>query len=220
MGDFPPSSSVTRFIVAAPSRMIAFTHGDRARERDLVDVRIAHEFRADDFPRPVTTFKRPFGSLASCRASTNTRVCSALISLGLITTVQPAATAEASLRQMNSAFAFHAVISPATPTGSRVTVVLSQLRVHGISWSAFSAARNALTPDCTISLGELNDAAVFLHHGGRQIVEPRRSGLVQPAQNLRALLRFRRAVSRKRALGRGDCAPRVFLVAQRDAPIT
>ncbi len=55
------------------------------------------------------------------------RVCSELNSLGLITTVQPAATAEASLRQMNSAFAFHAVIRPATPTGSKVTVVLSQL---------------------------------------------------------------------------------------------
>src|SRR3984885_5922924 len=65
-------------------------------------------------------------------------------------TVQPAATAEAGLSQMNNAFAFHAVIRPATPTGSRVTVVLRQFRVHGILCSAFSAARNALTPDCTM----------------------------------------------------------------------
>ena len=34
-------------------------------------------------------------------------------------------------------FAFHAVIRPATPTGSKVTVVLPQLRVSGSSWSAF-----------------------------------------------------------------------------------
>ena len=81
----------------------------------------------------MTTLRRPFGSSASCRASINTCVCSALSSLGLMTTVQPAATAEASLRQMNSVFAFQAVIRPATPTGSKVTVVLPQLRVNGIS---------------------------------------------------------------------------------------
>jgi hypothetical protein len=40
---------------------------------------------------------------------------------------------EASLRQMNSAFAFPAVIRLATPTGSKVTVVLPQLRVNGSS---------------------------------------------------------------------------------------
>jgi len=50
-----------------------------------------------------------------------------------------------------SAFAFHAVIRPATPTGSRVTVVLPQLRVSDSSWSACSAARNALMPDWTRS---------------------------------------------------------------------
>src|SRR4029077_14716064 len=95
-------------------------------------------------PRPVTTFKKPFVRLASCSASIITRDCSELYSLGLMATVQPAATAEATLRQMNSAFAFHAVISPATPTGSKVTVVLPQLLVNGSSRSAFSDARNAL----------------------------------------------------------------------------
>src|SRR6202030_3465299 len=101
-------------------------------------------------PRPATTLRRPFGSLASWSASIKTRIFNQLPSLGLITTVQPAATAEASLRQTNSAFAFHAVISPATPTGSRVTVVLPQLVVSGSSSSAFSDARNALTPDSTM----------------------------------------------------------------------
>ena len=128
-----------------------FAHGHRARERDLVDVRIAHEFGADDIAEARHDVADALWELGPSMHSTNTRVCSELNSLGLMTTVQPAATAEASLRQMNSAFAFHAVIRPATPTGSKVTVVLPQLRVHGISWSAFSAAGNALTPDSTMS---------------------------------------------------------------------
>jgi hypothetical protein len=61
-----------------------------------------------------------------------------------MTTVQPAATAEASLAQRNSAFAFQGVIRPATPTGSMVTVVLPQIRTNGKSWSAFSAARDGV----------------------------------------------------------------------------
>ena len=101
-------------------------------------------------PRPATTLQRPFGRFAACTHSSHTRVCRALISLGFMTTVQPAATAEASFTQRKNAFAFHGLIRPATPTGSRVTVVLPQLRVSGSSCSAFSAARNTSAPDCTI----------------------------------------------------------------------
>ena len=133
MGDLPPSSSVTRFIVAAPSRMIDSPTATEPVNEILSTFGLRTSSAPTTSPRPVTTFKRPFGSLASCRASISTWVCNALNSLGLMTTVQPAATAEASLRQMNSVFAFHAVISPATPTGSKVTVVLPQLRVNGIS---------------------------------------------------------------------------------------
>jgi hypothetical protein len=61
-------------------------------------------FAADTTPWPVTIFNRPFGRPASCRASTNTCVCSELNSLGLTTTAQPAAMAEASLRQINNIF--------------------------------------------------------------------------------------------------------------------
>src|SRR6478672_2775120 len=142
---------VERFIVAAPSRMMLSPTPTEPVNEILSTSGLRTSSAPTVVPRPVTTFKTPFGRPASCRASTNTGGCSELISLGLITTVQPAATADASLRQMNSAFAFHAVIIPATPTGSIVTVVLSQLRVHGISWSACSAAANALTPDCTMS---------------------------------------------------------------------
>jgi hypothetical protein len=133
VGDLPPSSSVTRFIVAAPSRIMVSPTATEPVNEILSTLGLRTSSAPTISPRPLTTFRRPFGSLASWRAWINTCVCNELNLLGLMTTVQPAATAEASFRQMNSAFAFHAVISPATPTGSNVTVVLSQLRVHGIS---------------------------------------------------------------------------------------
>jgi hypothetical protein len=61
---------------------------------------------------------------------------------GFTTTVQPAASAEAVLRQMSNAFEFQAVINPATPTGIRETDVLFHVRTRGSSWSAFSAWKN------------------------------------------------------------------------------
>src|SRR5260370_15798801 len=97
-------------------------------------------------PRPITTLHTPLVSLAALTHSIITCVCSELNSLGLRTTVQPAATADASLRQIKSAFAFHAVIRPATPAGSQVTVVLPQLSVIGSPRDAFSAVRTALPP--------------------------------------------------------------------------
>ncbi len=152
VGDFPPSSSVTRFMVAAPSRMMLWpTATDPVNE-----ILSTSGFRTSSaptvFPRPITTLQTPFGSPAASMHSSITPVCSELSSLGLMTTVQPAATADASLRQMNSALAFHAVIRPATPTGSKVTVVLPQLSVIGSSWRACSAAGKAFAPDSTMSL--------------------------------------------------------------------
>src|SRR5713226_8299485 len=129
VGDLPPSSSVTRFIVAAPSRMIPSPTPTEPVKEILSTSGLRTSSAPTTSPRPITTLQTPLGSLAAVRHSIITCVCSELSSLGLITTVQPAPTADASLRQMNSAFAFQAVIKPATPTGSNVTVVLAQLRV-------------------------------------------------------------------------------------------
>src|SRR5579859_2384065 len=48
VGDLPPSSRVTRFIVFALSRMIVSPYGYRTCERDLRYVGIAHELGADN----------------------------------------------------------------------------------------------------------------------------------------------------------------------------
>ncbi len=113
--------------------------------------------------------------------------------------------------------AFHAVIRPATPTGSKVTVVLPQLRVSGSSWSAFSDARNALTPDSTMGLANWTTPPY-----SSTIAAVRSSMRAETALCSRRKIAgsfFLRcpAVSRKCALGRGDGAPRIFFVAQRDA---
>src|SRR4029077_11411450 len=153
LGDLPPNSSVTRFIDAAPSRMIDLPTPTEPVNEIFATSGFRTSSAPTTSPRPITTLQRPFGSFASWTHSSHRWVWSALSSLGFMQTVQPAATAEASLAQTNNALAFQGVIRPATPTGSKVTVVLSQLRVNGSSWSAFSAARNGVGPDCTIGEG-------------------------------------------------------------------
>ena len=97
VGDLPPSSSVTRFMVFAPSRMIDSPTATEPVNEILATSGLRTSSAATTLPRPVTTFRRPFGRLASCSASTNTRVWSELNSLGLMTTVQPAATGRGEL---------------------------------------------------------------------------------------------------------------------------
>jgi hypothetical protein len=65
--------------------------------------------------------------------------------------------------------------------------------------------------------GELGDAPVLLDHRSRQPVDPRGSGLVQPAQDFRALFFRRPAERRESAPGSRNRAPCVYLVSQRDA---
>src|SRR5260370_30319546 len=146
LGDLPPSSSVTRFIVAAPSRMIDLPTPTEPVNEILATSGLRTSSAPTTSPRPVTTLQSPFGSFASCTHSSHACVCNALSSLGLMTAVQPAASADASLAQRDNEFAFQGVITPATPTGSNVTVVLPQLLVRGSSWSALSAPLHTLPP--------------------------------------------------------------------------
>ena len=60
--------------------------------------------------------------------------------------------------------------------------------------------------------GERNRAAVLLNHRSRQIVDVRRDGLVQTAQNLRPLLLRRPPECRECALGGGDGAPCILRI--------
>src|SRR5246127_3709961 len=99
LGDLPPSSSVTRFIVAAPSRMIDLPTTAEPVKEIFATSGLRTISVPTTSPRPITTLQRPFGSSASWRHSSHARVCNELSSLGLITAVHPAATAEANLAE-------------------------------------------------------------------------------------------------------------------------
>src|SRR4029077_12000644 len=157
LGDLPPSSSVTRFIVAAPSRMIDLPTPTEPVNEILATSGLRTSSAPTTSPRPITTLQSPFGSLASCTHSSHACVCNALSSLGLITVVHPAARADASLAHRKNEFAFQGVIKPATPTGSKVTVVLSQPLVNGSSWRAFSADWKTFAP--ALMINRRNQAA-------------------------------------------------------------
>jgi hypothetical protein len=66
----------------------------------------------------------PAGVPASCMISAKMIASSGAISEGLSTTVQPAASAGATLATIWFSGQFHGVMSAATPTGSRRTVLL------------------------------------------------------------------------------------------------
>ncbi len=96
-------------------------------------------------PRPVTMLNTPGGRSAACNASVTICVCRALISLGLITAVQPAASAAASLPQIKPASLFHGVMSPATPSGvistraAPAVITNSNASSAAIAWPIASA---------------------------------------------------------------------------------
>src|SRR4029079_9590338 len=73
-------------------------------------------------PSPLTRLKTPGGTPAASTISANNIALSGAISLGFSTTVQPVASAGATLEATWFSGQFHGVISPQTPTGSRRTI--------------------------------------------------------------------------------------------------
>ncbi|EXI65992.1 MAG: hypothetical protein AW08_02731 [Candidatus Accumulibacter adjunctus] len=69
---------------------------------------------------PVRTLNTPAGKPASCARTASASAVSGVCSAGLTTTVQPAASAGASLRVIIASGKFHGVIAAQTPTGWRI----------------------------------------------------------------------------------------------------
>ena len=117
--DLPPSSSVTRLIVAAapcitrwptsvePVKPIFATSGCSTRRWPTTD------------PLPTTTFRTPSGIPASSASSPSRSVVSGVSSAGLITIVLPVASAGPIFQLAMLSGKFHGVIRPTTPSGSR-----------------------------------------------------------------------------------------------------
>ena len=118
LGDLPPSSSVTgtsrRPAAAAISRPtpglpVKLTRSTRPPARSA----------RPTLASPVTTLTTPGGNPASCTSFANSSVVPDACSEGLTTTQLPAASAGPSLLASSPIGEFHAVISTATPTGTR-----------------------------------------------------------------------------------------------------
>ena len=69
-------------------------------------------------PSPVTTLTTPFGNPASANSGANSSIDADVNSEGLITAVQPAASAGASFQLVSVSGEFHGVMIAITPLGS------------------------------------------------------------------------------------------------------
>ena len=119
-GDFPPSSSVTRFIVlAAPARIERPTAVEPVKAILSIPGCSTKAAPARG-PLPVTMLITPAGNPTSAISSPRRTADAGVSSAGLSTTVQPAATANAILPAAMNSGAFHGVIAPTTPIGSRI----------------------------------------------------------------------------------------------------
>ena len=94
-GDFPPSSSVTRFSVSAPLRMIIFPTSFEPVNPTLSTLGWATSGAPHVSPKPVRTFRTPAGSPASSRIFGISSAVSGVCSAGFRITVHPAAIAGA-----------------------------------------------------------------------------------------------------------------------------
>ena len=129
-GALPPSSSETFFTVAAhcaisrrPTSVEPVNDSLRTIGLDVSSAPISGALAAE----PVTTLKTPAGKPARCASSASASAVSGVCSAGLTTTVQPAASAGATLRVIIAAGKFHGVMAAHTPIGCFSTTMRRSL---------------------------------------------------------------------------------------------
>ena len=116
-GDFPPSSSVTRF-----SERPAFAPISRPTAVDPVNAILCtpgwSTIAAPVSPSPVSTLITPSGKPASCASCPSLIALRGVCSAGFRIVVQPAASAGEIFHEAISSGKFQGMICPQTPTGS------------------------------------------------------------------------------------------------------
>src|SRR5208283_596514 len=132
LGDFPPSSSVTRFKVSAALFTIILPTAALTVNAILSTLGWATSAEPAISPTPFTMLTTPGGKPASSNQLANSSAVSGVCSAGFNTQVQPAAIAGASFQAAISRGKFQGMICPATPTGSR-SVKLNALAGTGIT---------------------------------------------------------------------------------------
>ena len=115
----PPSSRVTRLIVAAAPAAIARPTSVEPVKAILATSGCSTSRRPHSRPGPATTSTTPSGSPASRASSAKRSAVSGVSSAGLRTTVLPAASAGAIFHEAIVSGKFQGTMSPTTPSGSR-----------------------------------------------------------------------------------------------------
>ena len=141
LGDLPPSSRVTRFMVLGGLRVDARAGDVRSGEGDLCDVRVIDEGGPRLLAQPRDDVEHAVRKSGLARERANSSVDTDANSDGFTTTLQPAAIAAAHFQATNSSGEFHAVNAATTPTGScRVKAIMSGLSI-GITAPSILSAR-------------------------------------------------------------------------------
>src|SRR5690242_13883309 len=132
-GALPPSSSESFLIVGATWRIrMRPTSVDPVNE-SLRTVGFAHISPPIDGASPVITFSTPGGKPARSASAASPNAENGVASAGLMTTVQPAASAGDTLRVIIDDGKFHGVIAAQTPTGSLTTTSRRSFPIVGIT---------------------------------------------------------------------------------------
>jgi hypothetical protein len=119
LGDLPPSSSETRFIVRAAVSYTLIPVTSEPVKVTLATSGCSTRALPTSGPKPVTTLKTPAGRPACSARAANSSVLTEANSDGFTTTVHPAARAGAHLTAVNHSGEFQAVRAATTPIGSR-----------------------------------------------------------------------------------------------------
>ena len=123
LGDFPPSSCVTRFAVGAA----ACATSAPARVEPVIEIMstsgCADMAAPTVSPVPLTRLKTPGGTPASCSTCAKRSALNGESSLGFSTMVHPAASAGATLAAIWLSGQFQGVMSAHTPIGSRSVII-------------------------------------------------------------------------------------------------
>src|SRR3954463_14070288 len=116
-GALPPSSSESFFTVSAHCFISRLPVDVEPVNDSLRTIGLAHNSPPMAFELPVITLSTPLGIPARSPSSAPARAEKGVWLAGLITTVQPAASAGPALRVIIAFGKFHGVMSAHTPTG-------------------------------------------------------------------------------------------------------
>ena len=117
-GDFPPSSSETRFRLPAERLDDLLARQVRAGEGHLVHVRVRGQGGAGGLAVAGHDVDDARGTPASRNSSPSRSAVNGASSAGFSTMVQPVASAGPTFQTTAASGPFHGMIAPTTPTGS------------------------------------------------------------------------------------------------------